>query len=348
MLTRFSFVLALSATLTGTVGLRACADWVTLPQKQVTSSAPARTVVTESSETLEDSASDADTSPQLDQEIAADVDRLLRQDENWMPPIVVDEDASDVEPVAHEDVSVSESLSYLDDLQQLNEDEHPWIASHVEPEQYDPTFGLARDFPSEAQLEVQTFVQAPAYMDDLQALVQLPDSGLIQNASQALVTQSDRNANYAPVPAPESNEEPSMDSLFAPLDQLGVSGRSSGDSTQKVASTKLPQSQAAEYFEGLIPAKYLAQPIVTVRRPNRYPHEFVHNPLYFEDPNLERCGKSCSYWTSAKSAGLFALQTAALPVTLCKTPPRSCMPTLGDCPTCHTFNSDAYFREWRK
>ena len=100
-------------------------------------------------------------------------------------------------------------------------------------------------------------------------------------------------------------------------------------------------------METLIPGEYVMGPVVGVSAPSRYPVCFQHNPLYFEDPNLERCGVSNGILTTTYSAAKFLRSTIALPYLVVATPPKTCMETLGDCPTCASFDSDAYFREWK-
>ena len=71
--------------------------------------------------------------------------------------------------------------------------------------------------------------------------------------------------------------------------------------------------------------------------PDRYLYCFRHNPLYFEDANLERCGIRHSCCQPAASAAKFLSQAALWPYSLIVTPPGSCVTTLGDCPTCHSY-----------
>jgi hypothetical protein len=67
----------------------------------------------------------------------------------------------------------------------------------------------------------------------------------------------------------------------------------------------------------------------------RYVVPFSHRPLYFEQPNLERCGTGCCCLTTYASAAHFFGSVVLLPLHAVLDPPCRCVPTLGDCPTCH-------------
>lgn len=71
--------------------------------------------------------------------------------------------------------------------------------------------------------------------------------------------------------------------------------------------------------------------------PQRYTFCFSHNPLYFEDANLERCGVGHGLCQPAVSAAQFLGRTALLPYSVIANPPCDCVTTLGDCPTCHRY-----------
>jgi len=81
-------------------------------------------------------------------------------------------------------------------------------------------------------------------------------------------------------------------------------------------------------------------------RPNRSTYPFTHHPLYFEDPNLERCGTSYGLLTELRSAGLFFGRIPALPYMVAAECPEECVRSKGDCPSCHEFDLDAYFPEF--
>ena len=78
-------------------------------------------------------------------------------------------------------------------------------------------------------------------------------------------------------------------------------------------------------------------------RPRRNTFPFHHNPLYFEDPNLERCGQTSGYFTELTSFAHFAGRIPVLPYMMTVEPPCSLVPAKPDCPTCSEFGPDAYF-----
>ena len=78
----------------------------------------------------------------------------------------------------------------------------------------------------------------------------------------------------------------------------------------------------------------------TAPRRNLYP--ICYNPLYLEDPNLERCGVGHGCFTELVSAARFFGRVPVLPYMMGAEPPFHCVPSLGDCPACHSFGCDAY------
>lgn len=77
-------------------------------------------------------------------------------------------------------------------------------------------------------------------------------------------------------------------------------------------------------------------------RPSRNNYRICHNPLYFEDPNLERCGHGNGCLTDAVSAIHFAGRIPATPYMMAVRPPSLRLQAKPDCPTGHTFGLDAY------
>lgn len=80
----------------------------------------------------------------------------------------------------------------------------------------------------------------------------------------------------------------------------------------------------------------------TIRGAGHCQHPVWYNPLYFEDPNMERCGVSDGCLTDFVSATRFFGRSALLPYMIGSNEPHSCVRSLGDCPTCHQFGKDAY------
>jgi len=77
--------------------------------------------------------------------------------------------------------------------------------------------------------------------------------------------------------------------------------------------------------------------------PPRNTFAFRHQPLYFEDPNMERCGQSCGCLTEFTSIIHFGARIPALPYLMASDCPQDCVRALPDCPTCCQFGPDAYW-----
>lgn len=70
---------------------------------------------------------------------------------------------------------------------------------------------------------------------------------------------------------------------------------------------------------------------------------FYHQPLYFEDPNAERCGDTWGLLQPAMSAAQFYLTIPVLPYLIGAYPPNEEVESLGDCPYgCKYKLTDAY------
>lgn len=79
---------------------------------------------------------------------------------------------------------------------------------------------------------------------------------------------------------------------------------------------------------------------------NRDSFAFHHYPLWFEDPNLERCGRGKGHFTSVASFLQFNANIAFLPYRMTAEPWHSCVRTLPDCTVCQKFGCDAYLPPW--
>lgn len=104
---------------------------------------------------------------------------------------------------------------------------------------------------------------------------------------------------------------------------------------------KTPDDQAGQIFSGY----GVYQELPAMRYGSRWQANqtpMFFNPLYFEDPNLERCGQGHGCFTELVSAVRFFGRVPVVPYMMGANPPLSCVPSLGDCPTCHVFGCDAY------
>ncbi|MEZ6129615.1 MAG: hypothetical protein R3C59_13110 [Planctomycetaceae bacterium] len=128
--------------------------------------------------------------------------------------------------------------------------------------------------------------------------------------------------------------------LSRPLNQVSLSAaqRAEGLTGEKL---KEPVDKAAELFSefGVL---YESPRLVGVPSPRRICHPIQYNPLYFEDPNMERCGIGHGCLTEVVSAARFFGRVPLLPYLVGSNCPQSGVASLGDCPSCHAFGHDAY------
>ncbi|QDV57342.1 hypothetical protein [Rosistilla oblonga] len=113
-------------------------------------------------------------------------------------------------------------------------------------------------------------------------------------------------------------------SLMKPLGQIRLEPADDG--------TKAPENRAAAQLpagETVITAEF-----GPLSPPNRYPICSCHNPLYFEEPDLERCGNGCGIATTAVSAVHFFANTLTLPYQIAADPPCTTQCAAGDCRCC--------------
>ena len=79
---------------------------------------------------------------------------------------------------------------------------------------------------------------------------------------------------------------------------------------------------------------------------NRDSYPFYHKPLWFEDPNLERCGRGWGPLTTTVSAIHFTANIPILPYRFTAEKPCRCVRTLPDCTVCEKFGCEAYLPPW--
>ncbi len=144
----------------------------------------------------------------------------------------------------------------------------------------------------------------------------------------------------------------SVAGLFQPINSIQAGGVSTSPpqlprdaDADEGGALKRPENLACTFLELDAPGYYFTEGY-GLRRAPRNTHEFYHNPLYFEDPNLERCGQTKACLTTLSSAVHFTTMIALTPYLTTVDHPRDCVRALPDCPTCHSFASDAYFPEW--
>lgn len=250
--------------------------------------------------------------------LPTDVNRLLALDRRWLLPrsITVSFEARkpDVVPL---------SVSHLHMLQQMLADSPAGI-EFIE---------LTEGAPVPASV-----LSAPVVDPDAVDLFQLTGPGFHGHTGERVGRRP-----Y------EEEIAPTVTALFQPLQMLQATGTSS-DPPELPEGTHMhsldcPVDQAARYAASQIP-KYYGTLGYGICRPPRNTHQFYSHPLYYEDPNLERCGQSNGCLTTTCSAIRFASQVALTPYLMSIDHPDSCVESLPDCPTCHRFDCDATCPPW--
>ena len=245
--------------------------------------------------------------------------------------------------------------SYLTDLNQLLQGESSWIFGNeqlldlVPNEGSDSTAGYLEDLnalvrsqarPASARAQYRRTV---ASQDTAPPVLMLPPQK----------TPGERYNAITPDPVCEAVGGHGVSSLFQPMSSIQVAGLSTAPpdidpKAEEGESTELdrPDNLACVYMENSTPVYYFPPTRFGVCRPSRNTHTLHHNPLYYEDPNLERCGQGHGCLTTAVSAVHFGTAIAFTPYLTAATCPNMCVCALPDCPTCHSFGHDAYCPGW--
>lgn len=257
---------------------------------------------------------DSDTEGQVQQgSYLSDLNRLITGDSKWL---LAKDELLDLEPGAAEPILMSGD--YLSDLQKL-------VAGM-------PTAAQQARFASASQNSERPYRLTYNQNQPPQKYYEIPRS------LEAECREPGQNPNSADISA-----------LFTPLHAIQVDAHSTAPPTlpenAENGELALPQNSSCQRMVENAPDYYHANGY-GVRRVPRNTHQFCNNPLYFEDPNLERCGRSKGCLTTAHSALHFAAQIATMPYKATVNHPSDCVAALPDCPTCHKFGSDAYIPKW--
>jgi hypothetical protein len=116
--------------------------------------------------------------------------------------------------------------------------------------------------------------------------------------------------------------------LRKPMSEIRIGETESGE--------RVPENRAAAYSQQkplIMIAALGAEPFP----PNRYTICFMHRPLYYEQPNLERCGSGYGYFQNTISGIQFLANTMKLPYHLGAERADCPVPTRGDCMTCQSL-----------
>ncbi|MCY2965659.1 MAG: hypothetical protein NT069_18850 [Planctomycetota bacterium] len=196
--------------------------------------------------------------------------------------------------------------------------------------------------------EAPQFASSPDSDDDdsdrcLSAIVEDDDEA----QSETILTQGTQpdEATVPPAPAPvgasriKYRGSDSRSSL--PFDKNETIDRAIGGrngiqiNSVRKGSASIPENRAAPFMD-LVPL-YQVSNNWTLRQPNRYTHDIYFRSLYFEQPQLERCGRGLGCWTTVASAGTFVTHTILLPYSAIVRCPSTLVTPLGDCTTWSTY-----------
>ena len=138
-----------------------------------------------------------------------------------------------------------------------------------------------------------------------------------------------------------ADDKSTLDSLRSPIGSVSLA-RSSVVRTDNGEPLQTPIDLAAQNAvddrEGV--RRALSR---VIKAPHGAAHyRICHNPLYFEDPNMERCGEGYGIWTDAVSVVRLAGRTALVPYLMAVNPPDSKVRALPLCLSCQRFDSTAY------
>lgn len=264
-----------------------------------------------------------------------------------------------VQPLAPQPVEME--VNALPELNEILSEGVPWVLTR------EPLLDLNPGAPEPASTPPQYLVDLYALVEEVSPAAQQRAEGNRQMAQVARIAKlpPGRAFLYPPAPPPTAERAPHQnvsistltrtdcesygdvpvaggaDALFRPINTLQLSGMSSDPPAYlqtALDDQKLPTDDACQYMQTSAPSFYYPSPRFGFRRAPRNPARFCHNPLYFEDPNLERCGESYGCFTNAHSTILFSARLFFLPYLVASNCPRSCVPALPDCPTCHSLD----------
>ena len=137
------------------------------------------------------------------------------------------------------------------------------------------------------------------------------------------------SASTLPQKQPESVLRPLKSiSLATSLDAYSIDGK----------SLKTPDDIAATLNRVPVEQHFTAAPWHRTH-PIRNTFPIYHQPLYFENPNLERCGQSSGGLTEFVSVTKFAAQISVLPMQAAAQPPCRTVLALPDCPAGSRFTT---------
>lgn len=128
--------------------------------------------------------------------------------------------------------------------------------------------------------------------------------------------------------------------LFPPLSTVSLSNALRGetaDGEELRRPENISEQHLARHGTFFDVSGYRSTP-----RPTLTQSRICHHPLYFDDPNLERCGIHYGCLTDAVSAIRFFGRVPLTPYMMGSIHPRDCVLSPGECRCCQCFGRDAY------
>lgn len=139
--------------------------------------------------------------------------------------------------------------------------------------------------------------------------------------------------------APDDESDAAERTQQIRLDQIARLRKSITDVRIAVSDARVPEEEGGLELD--VPPEVLVTAIgIAINRPDRRQYGFCHRPLYYEQPNLERCGNSLGYLQNAVSGIQFLCHTATLPYQLVHRPADCAVPVGADCQTCQSYRLD--------
>lgn len=123
-----------------------------------------------------------------------------------------------------------------------------------------------------------------------------------------------------------------------PLNTISLAQASATESLKHEA-LPVPPNEAADYLKS-----QGAELATAGHARSVLPHAAAvfYQPLYFEDPNLERCGAGHGIATELVSAVRFFGRAPLIPYLVGSQNPHHCVRSLGECSVCDQFGKTAY------
>ncbi|MEP3482186.1 MAG: hypothetical protein ABJZ55_23275 [Fuerstiella sp.] len=128
-----------------------------------------------------------------------------------------------------------------------------------------------------------------------------------------------------------------------PLSTISLAQASATESLKHEA-LPVPPNEAADYLQsqGSQSAAFSHATPTLSYSSGLHSSGVYFQPLYFEDPNLERCGTGHGIATELVSAVRFFGRAPLIPYLIGSQHPHRCVQSLGDCKVCHRYGKAAY------